>query len=188
MRLNELRDNPGARRDVKRLGRGIGSGKGKTAGHGVKGQKARSGVAINGFEGGQMPVYRRLPKRGFNNPTRRDFAIVNTGRIQRAIDAGKLDVDKPVTIEVLRAAGLAGKSRDGVRLLAKGELKAKLSIEITAASQAAVGAVEAAGGSITLTGAEAEAARRAGKKARSERRSGKSGDGEAKADGAGAEG
>ena len=126
MKLNEIRDNEGARKDRTRVGRGIGSGKGKTGGRGVKGQKSRTGVAIKGFEGGQMPIYRRLPKRGFNNKNfRTEYAVVNIGRLQSAIDAGKIDAKKPINAEVLQAAGLVGNLKAGVRLLAKGELKAK---------------------------------------------------------------
>lgn len=150
MKLNNLSDNSGARKDRVRVGRGIGSGKGKTGGRGVKGQKSRSGVALKGFEGGQMPLYRRLPKRGFNNYTSKDFSVVNLGRLQKAIDAGKLDASKPVDAEALIAAGVASKSKDGVRLLAKGELSAKIQISVAGASAAAVAAVEGAGGSVTL--------------------------------------
>lgn len=150
MRLNELKDNDGATKARKRIGRGTGSGTGKTSGMGHKGQKARSGVAINGFEGGQMPIYRRLPKRGFNNHnfTKR-FDAVNVGRIQSAIDAGKLDGSKAIDEAALKAAGLADGAKDGVRLLAKGALSAKVEINVAAASKAAVAAVEKAGGSIT---------------------------------------
>ncbi|MDF1794685.1 MAG: 50S ribosomal protein L15 [Thalassobaculaceae bacterium] len=150
MRLNELKDNEGATRPRKRVGRGTGSGTGKTSGKGHKGQKARSGVAVNGFEGGQMPIYRRLPKRGFNNHnfTKR-FDAVNVGRIQTAIDAGKLDASKAIDEAALKAAGLADGAKDGVRLLANGELSAKIEINVAAASKAAVAAVEKAGGSIT---------------------------------------
>ena len=151
MRLNQLSDNPGARKNRIRVGRGIGSGKGKTAGRGGKGQTARTGVAINGFEGGQMPLHRRLPKRGFNNIFRLDFVEVNTGRLQQAIDTGRLDAGKPVNGEALQAAGLVGRLRDGVRLLGKGELKAKLSIEVAGASNSAIAAVEKAGGSVKVT-------------------------------------
>ena len=126
MNLNELRDNPGARLKSKRLGRGIGSGKGKTSGKGVKGQKAREGVALNGFEGGQMPIYRRLPKRGFNNIFALELNEVNLGRVQAAIDKGKLDASKPVTVETLVAAGVVNRALDGVRILGGGELKAKV--------------------------------------------------------------
>ena len=151
MRLNQLADNEGARQNRKRVGRGIGSGLGKTAGRGHKGQKARSGVAIKGFEGGQMPLYRRLPKRGFNNPSAQTFQPVNLGRIQQAVDAGKLDAGKPVDGAALVAAGVIRRVRDGVRLLGKGEIKAKLAITVTGASKGAIAAVEAAGGSVTVT-------------------------------------
>ncbi len=150
MKLNQLKDNAGARKSAMRVGRGIGSGKGKTAGSGHKGQKARSGVAINGFEGGQMPLYQRLPKRGFNSRNKKDFQLVNVGRLQKAIDAGKLDAKSPITVETLVEAGVVGKVVDGIRLLAKGELKAKLDITVTGASKAAVEAVEKAGGKITV--------------------------------------
>ena len=150
MKLNELKDNAGARKSAMRVGRGMGSGKGKTAGSGHKGQKARSGVAINGFEGGQMPLYQRLPKRGFNSRNRKDFQLVNIGRLQSAIDAGKLDAKSPITIEALVEAGIIGKVVDGVRLLAKGELKAKVDITVTGASKGAVEAVEKAGGKVTV--------------------------------------
>lgn len=153
MRLNELRDNPGARAPRKRVGRGIGSGLGKTSGKGHKGQKARSGSAmIVGFEGGQMPLYRRLPKRGFKNFTRRDYVVVNLGGIQRALDEGKLDASANLDEWALQAAGLFKRRRDGVRLLAGGELKQKLSLAVTGASQAAIKAVEAQGGTVTLIG------------------------------------
>jgi large subunit ribosomal protein L15 len=151
MRLNQLSDNPGARKNRIRIGRGIGSGKGKTGGRGGKGQTARSGVAVNGFEGGQMPLYRRLPKRGFKNIFALEFVEVNTGRLQQAIDAGRLDAAKPVNAEALRAAGLIGRPRDGVRLLGKGELKAKLNLEVAGASKSAIAAVEKAGGSVKVT-------------------------------------
>lgn len=150
MKLNELSDNPGANKDRKRIGRGIGSGKGKTAGQGHKGQKARSGVAIKGFEGGQMPLHRRLPKRGFNNIFASNFKVVNLGRLQGAIDAGRLDASKPVDAAALRAAGIVKSAPDGIRLLAKGELKAKIDITVAGASKAAVEAVEKAGGSVTV--------------------------------------
>lgn len=150
MKINELRDNPGARKSAMRVGRGIGSGKGKTAGSGHKGQKARSGVAINGFEGGQMPIYRRLPKRGFTSLNKKDFQILNLGRLQKAIDDKKLDAKKPITIETLVESGLVGKVVDGVRLLAKGELTAKVEITVTGASKGAVEAVEKAGGKVTV--------------------------------------
>lgn len=150
MRLNQLFDNPGARRPRMRIARGIGSGKGKTGGRGVKGQKARTGVRIKGFEGGQMPIHRRLPKRGFKMPFRRIFEVVNTGRLQAAIDAGRLDAKAPVDAAALKAAGLANGRFDGIRLLAKGELKTKLNITVTGASKSAVAAVEKAGGTVTL--------------------------------------
>lgn len=150
MELNQLADKKGARHAHKRVGRGLGSGRGKTSRRGQKGQKSRSGVSINGFEGGQMPIHRRLPKRGFKNRFRKNFQAVNTGRLQQAVDAGKLDPGKPVTIAVLQAAGVVGKARDGVRLLANGELKTKLALEVTGASKAAIAAVEKAGGSVQV--------------------------------------
>jgi large subunit ribosomal protein L15 len=151
MNLNELRDNPGARLKSKRLGRGIGSGKGKTSGKGVKGQKAREGVSLNGFEGGQLPIYRRLPKRGFNNIFRKEYAPVNLGALEAAIVAGKLDA-KAVTEDSLRAAGLVrGGKVAGVRLLASGEITRAVTITVSGASAAAVAAVEKAGGTVTTT-------------------------------------
>ncbi|WP_033067173.1 50S ribosomal protein L15 [Thalassospira australica] len=150
MKLNELADNAGARKARTRVGRGIGSGKGKTSGAGQKGQKSRSGVAINGFEGGQMPIYRRLPKRGFKNPFKKQFGVVNLGTLQTAVDNGVLEDGANVTIDVLAEKGLARPQKDGLRLLAKGELKAKLNIEISGASKAAVEAVEKAGGSVKV--------------------------------------
>jgi large subunit ribosomal protein L15 len=150
MKLNEISDNPGATKNRMRVGRGIGSGKGKTAGRGVKGQKARTGVSIKGFEGGQMPLHRRLPKRGFNNLYAQDLNEVNLGRIQEAVDAGKLDKAATVTIESLVAAGIIARPRDGVKLLGVGELTAKLSFEVTRASKSAIEAVEKAGGSVTV--------------------------------------
>ncbi|HAD25952.1 MAG TPA: 50S ribosomal protein L15 [Alphaproteobacteria bacterium] len=150
MKLNELRDNPGARKARKRVGRGIGSGLGKTSGHGQKGQKARSGVAIKGFEGGQMPIHMRLPKRGFNSLASKAFAEVNLGRLQAAIDAGKLDAATKIDSAALIEAGLVRRVGDGVRLLGKGELSAKVEIEVTGASKAAIAAVEKAGGSVTV--------------------------------------
>ena len=161
MRLNELAGRPGARRARRRLGRGIGSGKGKTSGRGHKGAKARSGVAIKGFEGGQMPIYRRLPKRGFNNPFRRVPEIVNLGRLQQAIDAGRLDASKAISIDDLRTAGLVGRARHGVRLLAKGELRIAIGIEVSGASKAAVAAVEKAGGSVSLASSKPVRGKRA---------------------------
>ena len=151
MKLNELRDNAGARHKSKRLGRGIGSGKGKTAGRGHKGQKSRSGVAIKGFEGGQMPLYRRLPKRGFNNIFAKRYQVINLDRVQAAIDAGKLDAGKPIGMTELLASGLVRKPRDGVRLLAQGALTAKIEITVAGASVAAIAAVEGAGGTVTVT-------------------------------------
>ena len=155
MKLNEIRDNPGSTKDRIRVGRGIGSGKGKTGGRGVKGQKARSGVSIKGFEGGQMPLHRRLPKRGFWNPFSTDYNEVNVGRIQAAVDAGKLSVDGPVTVESLIASGVVSKPRDGVKILGVGELSAKLTFEVASASKGAVAAIEKAGGSIKLIAAAA---------------------------------
>jgi large subunit ribosomal protein L15 len=152
MNLNELRDNAGSRLKSKRLGRGIGSGKGKTSGKGVKGQKARSGVALNGFEGGQMPIYRRLPKRGFHNLFRKVYAPINLGDLARAIEAGKLDGAQPITEDTLRAAGLvSGRKVAGVRLLAMGEIGRAITITVSGASAAAKAAVEQAGGSVTTT-------------------------------------
>ena len=150
MKLNEIRDNLAARKTGKRLGRGIGSGKGKTCGSGHKGQKARSGVAINGFEGGQMPITRRLPKRGFTNIFRRRFAVVNLGAVQKALDAGKLDSKSPVDTAALLASGLVSHPRDGVRLLAKGALKDKVNFLVAGASASAVEAVKKAGGSVEI--------------------------------------
>jgi large subunit ribosomal protein L15 len=156
MKLNELSDNPGARADRKRIGRGIGSGVGKTSGKGQKGAKARkSNPKPRSFEGGQMPLYRRLPKRGFNNIFKTDFAIVNLGSVQRALDAGKLEAGATLDAETLRAAGLARKSKDGVRLLGKGELTAAVTFEVAGASQSAVAAVEKAGGKVVLLGTPA---------------------------------
>jgi len=151
MRLNELSDNADARKTRKRVGRGIGSGTGKTSGRGQKGQKSRSGGNVPvGFEGGQMPLYRRLPKRGFTNPFSKDFAIINVGAVQKAVDKGTIDPKQTVTGETLLAAGLVKRSKDGVRLLAKGEISAKLYIEVAAASKSAIAAIEKAGGTVTL--------------------------------------
>jgi large subunit ribosomal protein L15 len=150
MKLNELRDNPGATKDRIRVGRGIGCGKGKTGGRGVKGQKARSGVAIKGFEGGQMPIHMRLPKRGFNNPLRLEFAHINLDRVQQAIDAGKLDAKAVIDAKALVASGALRRERDGVRLLSRGDVKAKLVFKVAKASEAAIKAVEAAGGSVEI--------------------------------------
>ena len=152
MKLNELRDNPGATKSRKRIARGPGSGTGKTAGRGVKGQKSRSGVAINGYEGGQMPLYQRLPKRGFTKPNQKKFAVINLGIIQKFVDAKKLDAKKAITEDVLVEAGIVRRKLDGVRVLAKGEISAKLNLEVTGASKAAVEAVEKAGGSLKVTG------------------------------------
>jgi large subunit ribosomal protein L15 len=173
MRLNEVRDRDGATRAKKRLGRGIGSGLGKTAGRGTKGQKARAGVAIKGFEGGQMPLHRRLPKRGFNNIFAKKFNELNLGGIQGAVDSGRLDAKKPITVDALKAAGLIRRPKDGVRLLGHGELKTKLAFEVTGASGPAIKAVEAAGGTVTLksiTGREAPAANAIKAKRRAEKR------------------
>jgi large subunit ribosomal protein L15 len=155
MKLNELRDNPGAAKKQKRVARGPGSGKGKTAGRGIKGQKSRSGVAINAYEGGQMPLYMRLPKRGFNKPNRKEFAVINLGALQRFVDAGKLDPSATITEDALVASGLVRRKRDGVRLLGKGALTAKLALTVTGASKSAVEAVEKAGGSVALTAPQA---------------------------------
>jgi large subunit ribosomal protein L15 len=155
MKLNDLRDKDGATHSKKRLGRGIGSGSGKTAGRGVKGQKARSGVAVNGFEGGQMPLYRRLPKRGFNNIFAKSFTVVSLARIQAAVDAKKLDAKETVTAEALIAAGVIRRVKDGVRVLSDGELKAKLSFDVAGASKAAIEKIEKAGGSVKLPEAAA---------------------------------
>ncbi|MBV9834139.1 MAG: 50S ribosomal protein L15 [Alphaproteobacteria bacterium] len=159
MKLNQLSDNPGAHKARMRVARGIGSGKGKTAGRGGKGQKGRSGVAIKGFEGGQMPLFRRLPKRGFNNPFRKEYALVNLGTLQSAVEAGKLQAGQAVDAAALQSAGIVRHLRDGVRLLGKGEIKAALQITVTGASKAAIEAVEKAGGKVTvLAPVEAEAA------------------------------
>jgi large subunit ribosomal protein L15 len=151
MKLHELHDNPGATKKKKRPGRGPGSGIGKTGGRGIKGQKSRSGVAINAFEGGQMPLYQRLPKRGFNKPNRKAFAVINLGALQKFVDAGKIDAKAEVTEETLVASGLVRRRLDGVRLLAKGTLTAPVKLTVTGASKAAVTAVEQAGGTVTLT-------------------------------------
>ncbi len=155
MKLHELRDNPGATKARKRVGRGPGSGTGKMAGRGIKGQKSRSGVAIKGFEGGQMPLYQRLPKRGFNKPNRKKFAVINLGLIQKFVDEKKLDAKAAITEDVLVASGLVRRKLDGVRVLAKGDITAKLNLEVTGASKAAVEAVEKAGGSLKVTAAVA---------------------------------
>jgi large subunit ribosomal protein L15 len=151
MNLNEIRDNPGSHYRAKRVGRGIGSGKGKTSGRGGKGQTARSGVAINGFEGGQTPLHRRLPKRGFNNKIfQQDYKVVNLGRLQQALEAGKLSAEGQLDGDKLVAAGVLRRKGDGIRLLAKGEIKAAITIEVAGASQAAIAAVEAAGGKVVV--------------------------------------
>jgi len=181
MRLNEIRDRPGATSARKRLGRGIGSGLGKTAGKGTKGQKARAGISIKGFEGGQMPLHRRLPKRGFNNIFTKKFNELNLGKIQGAIDAGALDGNKPITVGALKEAGLIRRAKDGVRLLGSGEIKGKLAFEVTGASQSTVKAVEAKGGTVTLksiTGREKPAA----DKIKAEKRAAKRADALAKAE------
>ena len=170
MKLNDIRDNSGARKGRMRVGRGIGSGKGKTSGRGQKGQKSRSGVAIKGFEGGQMPLHMRLPKRGFNNPFAKDFAEVNVGMVQKFIDAKKLDAKKDITEDVLREAGLVRGGKDGVRLLGKGEFSAKAKFVVTGATKGAIAAVEKAGGSVEVAApaqpeAEKKAARREANKA-----------------------
>ena len=156
MRLNELSDNPGATKKRKRVGRGPGSGTGKMGGRGIKGQKSRSGVAINGYEGGQMPLYQRLPKRGFNKPNRKAFAVINLGLIQKFIDLGKLDA-KSITEDALVESGVVRRKLDGIRVLAKGEITAKATISVTGASKAAVEAVEKAGGALTVVAKEAAA-------------------------------
>ena len=157
MKLNDIRDHDGAVKERTRVGRGIGSGKGKTGGRGGKGQTARSGYRNKGFEGGQMPLHRRLPKRGFNKPNAPEYNEVNLGRIQQAVDAGKLDQAASVTIETLVAAGVCSKPRDGVRILGIGDLTAKLAFEVAGASKSAVEAIERAGGSVKVLGAVAEA-------------------------------
>ncbi len=157
MKLNEINDNDGARKGRMRIGRGIGSGKGKTGGRGQKGQKSRSGVAIKGFEGGQMPLHMRMPKRGFNNPFGKDYAEVNLGMVQKMIDAGKLDIKGTVDHAALKAAGLARGGKDGVRLLAKGEINAKIKFSVAGASKGAVAAVEKAGGSVEVITKKAKA-------------------------------
>ena len=164
MKLTDLRDNPGARKGRMRVGRGIGSGKGKTAGRGQKGQKARSGVAIKGFEGGQMPLHMRLPKRGFNNIFAKDYAEVNLGQVQKLVEAGKLNTGAVIDHAALQAAGVARGGKDGVRLLGKGELTAKVQFKVAGASKSAVAAVEQAGGSVEVIEARDPAALAAAKK------------------------
>jgi large subunit ribosomal protein L15 len=156
MKLNELRDNEGATHAKKRVGRGIGSGSGKTGGRGVKGQSSRSGVAINGFEGGQMPLYRRLPKRGFNNIHAKSFVTVSLAKVQAAIDAKKLDAKATIDSAALIAAGVIRRAKDGVRVLSDGELKAKVAFDVAGASKAAIEKIEKAGGSVKLPEAKAE--------------------------------
>lgn len=158
MKLNELRDNPGAARSKKRVARGPGSGKGKTAGRGIKGQKSRSGVAINAYEGGQMPLYMRLPKRGFNKPNRKAFAVINLGLLQKFVDAGKLDATAEITEETLVTTGIVRRKLDGIRVLGKGELTSALTLTVTGASASAIEAVEKAGGKLTVTAPQADAA------------------------------
>lgn len=150
MKLNEIKDNEGARKGRMRVGRGIGSGKGKTAGRGVKGQKARTGVSINGFEGGQMPLFRRLPKRGFSNYTRKEYEVINLSDLQRIVDEKKIDASKPVNAEVLKQAGLVHNNKHGIKLLAKGELKAKVTVQVSKASATAQEAVKKAGGKVEV--------------------------------------
>ncbi len=155
MKLHELRDNPGATKPKKRIGRGPGSGTGKTGGRGIKGQKSRSGVAIKGYEGGQMPLYMRLPKRGFNKPNRKKFAVINLGLIEKFVEAGTLDAKAEITEDLLVETGIVRRKLDGIRVLAKGEVTSKLNITVTGASKAAVAAVEKAGGKLTVTAAAA---------------------------------
>lgn len=155
MKLNELHDNPGATKKKKRVGRGPGSGVGKTSGRGIKGQKSRSGVALNGYEGGQMPLYQRLPKRGFNKPNRKDFAIVNLGLLQKFIDDGKIDAKAEITEDLLVASGLVRRKLDGIRVLGKGEIKAAVTLVVTGASSGAIDAVAQAGGKLIVTAAAA---------------------------------
>ena len=158
VKLNELRDNDGATKPRKRIGRGPGSGTGKTGGRGIKGQKSRSGVAIKGYEGGQMPLYQRLPKRGFNKPNRKKFAVINLGLIQKFIDEKKIDVKKDIDEDALIASGLVRRKLDGIRVLAKGDVTSKVTISVTGVSKGAVEAVEKAGGKLVVTAPTAEAA------------------------------
>ncbi len=158
MKLNEIKDNEGASKGRIRVGRGIGSGKGKTGGRGVKGQKSRTGVAVKGFEGGQMPLHRRLPKRGFKNIFAKSYNELNLGDLQDAVDAKRLDAGKPVTVEALVEAGIVRRALDGVRLLGRGELKAKVSLEVAGATKSAIAAVEKAGGSVKVLAGKPEAA------------------------------
>jgi large subunit ribosomal protein L15 len=170
MKLNDIRDNPGARKSRVRVGRGIGSGLGKTAGRGQKGQKSRSGVSIFGFEGGQMPLHMRLPKRGFNNPFGKDYAEVNLGAVQKVIDAGKLDANGTIDHDVLKAAGLARGGKDGVRLLGKGAISGKLAFRVAGVSAGARQAVEAAGGSVEVIEVVPAADKAAAKKGSAKRK------------------
>ncbi|MAI58476.1 MAG: 50S ribosomal protein L15 [Rhodobacteraceae bacterium] len=155
MKLHELNDNQGATRKKKRVGRGPGSGKGKTAGRGIKGQKSRSGVALNGYEGGQMPLYQRLPKRGFKKPNRKKYSVMNLGSIQKFIDTGKLDVKSEITEDVLVASGLVRRKMDGIRILAKGNITSKVALSVTGASKSAIEAVEKLDGTLTLVSPKA---------------------------------
>jgi large subunit ribosomal protein L15 len=157
MKLNELHDNPGATKTKKRIGRGPGSGVGKTGGRGIKGQKSRAGVSLNGYEGGQMPLYQRLPKRGFNKPNQKHFAVVNLGLIQKFIDAGKIDVKAEITEDTLIGSGLVRRKLDGIRVLGKGEITSAVTINVTGASAGAVDAVAKAGGTLTVKMAPAAA-------------------------------
>ena len=159
MKLHELHDNDGANQKKKRVGRGPGSGKGKTAGRGMKGQKSRSGVAINGYEGGQMPLYQRLPKRGFNKPNRKKYAVMNLGLVQKFIDAGKLDAKAEISEDALVASGLVRRKLDGIRILAKGEITSKVSISVTGASKSAIEAVAKAGGALNISAPSGVASR-----------------------------
>ncbi len=154
MKLNELQPQDGSNKERMRVGRGIGSGKGKTSGRGVKGQKARTGVSINGFEGGQMPLYKRLPKRGFTNIFALDFATVNLGRLQKAIDEKKLDAKKEITEDIIVAAGVVRRKKDGIRLLGNGELTAKVTLTLSGGSKSAIAAVEKAGGKVEIISRE----------------------------------
>ena len=156
MKLNELRDNPGATKPRKRVGRGPGSGTGKMGGRGIKGQKSRSGVAINGYEGGQMPLYQRLPKRGFNKPNRKAYAVINLGLIQKFIDEGKIDAKSAITEDALISSGLVRRKLDGIRVLAKGEITSNVDLQVTGASKSAVEAVEKAGGKLAVAAKAAE--------------------------------
>jgi large subunit ribosomal protein L15 len=158
IKLNEIRDNEGARKRPMIVGRGIGSAQGKTSGRGVKGQKARSGVRLKAFEGGQMPLYRRMPKRGFNNPNSIDYTVMNLGRLQEALDAGRLKASETITEEMMVATGVVGNAKDGVALLAKGVLKTKVNLVVSKASASAIAAVEKLGGKVTIAGAQVAAA------------------------------